>query len=46
MVCRVKLTVRQDDDGTERNRVRSFDVIRIEPPEVDPFHPEAGNGGR
>ena len=40
-VCRVKLTVRQDDDGTERNRVRSFEVIRVETPEVDPFHPDA-----
>jgi hypothetical protein len=44
IVCKVKLALRKDEDGTERNRVRSFDVIRVETPEVDPFHPEAGDG--
>jgi hypothetical protein len=35
--CRVRLTLQRDDDGTERNRVQSFDVIGIDPP--DPFAP-------
>lgn len=28
--CRVKLALRRDDDGTEYNRVRSFDVLGID----------------
>ncbi len=43
-VCRVKLIVRTDDDRTERNRVRSFEVIRVEPLEADPFRPDTGDG--
>ncbi len=39
IVCNVRLAVRKDDDGTERNRLRSFDVLRIEPPASDPFAP-------
>lgn len=42
--CAVKVGLRKDDDGTERNRVRSFDVIGIDPPEVDPFAPQDGEG--
>jgi hypothetical protein len=37
--CRVHVALRTGDDGTQRNRVRSFDVIGIDPPEVDPFAP-------
>lgn len=37
--CRVKLALRRDDDGNERNRVRSFEVIGIVEPEADPFAP-------
>lgn len=37
--CRVKLALRRDDDGNERNRVRSFEVIDIVEPEADPFAP-------
>ena len=40
--CRVKLALRRDDDGTEYNRVRTFEVIGIDPPEVDPFAPQEG----
>ncbi len=40
--CKCKLALRQDDDGTERNRVTSFEVIRIDKPEDDPFAPGAG----
>lgn len=37
--CRVKLSLRRDDDGSEYNRVRSFEVIGIDPPETDAFAP-------
>jgi hypothetical protein len=37
--CRVKLALRRDDDGNERNRVRSFEVVGIVEPEVDAFAP-------
>jgi hypothetical protein len=37
--CRVKLALRKDDNGNEHNRVRSFDVLGIDPPERDPFAP-------
>ncbi len=37
--CRVNLTVRRDDNGCEFNRVRSFEVLGIDPPEVNPFAP-------
>ncbi|MBX7255709.1 MAG: DUF669 domain-containing protein [Candidatus Hydrogenedentes bacterium] len=36
----VKLALRRDDDGTERNRVRSFEVLGIDAPDVDPFAPQ------
>ncbi len=39
--CRVKLALRRDDDGAERNRVRSFEVVGIDTPEDDPFAPGA-----
>lgn len=39
IVASVKAVLRRDDDGTERNRVQRFAVLRIEPPEVDPFAP-------
>lgn len=37
--CKVQVILRKDDDGTERNRVRTFEVLGIDPPEVDPFAP-------
>jgi len=37
--CRVKLALRRDDNGEERNRVRSFEPIGIVTPEADPFAP-------
>lgn len=40
--CRVKLALRREEDGTEYNRVRSFEVIGIDPPdEPDAFAPAA-----
>jgi hypothetical protein len=37
--CKVKLALRKDDDGNEYNRVRSFEVLGIDPPEADAFAP-------
>ena len=37
--CNVTVVLRKDDDGIERNRVRSFEVIGIDEPEADPFAP-------
>ena len=42
--CKVKLALRRDDDGNERNRVNSFAFVGIDPPEVEPFAPSS-NGG-
>jgi len=39
--CRVKLVLRKDDDGTEHNRVRSFEVVGIDKPEDDAFAPQS-----
>ena len=45
--CTVQLAVRRTDDGTEYNRVRSFDVIDFDDdPAADPdFAPNAPKGG-
>lgn len=37
--CRVMLALRRDDDGTEYNRLRAFEVLGIDEPERDPFAP-------
>ena len=41
--CKVVVVLRKDDDGVERNRVRSFEVIGIDKPETDPFAPPPGD---
>lgn len=38
--CSVKLVLRRDDDGSEYNRVRRFDVLGIDEPERDAFAPD------
>ena len=45
--CKLKIALRRDDDGTERNRVRSFEVVGIDKIEPDPFAPsdDAPEGG-
>jgi len=43
IVCRVRVALRTDDNGTQRNVVKSFDVLRIETPESDPFAPKPGD---
>lgn len=37
--CQVKLALRREDDGAEYNRVRSFEVVGVDKPEVDAFAP-------
>jgi len=37
--CKCKVALRRDDDGTEYNRVRRFDVIGLDKPEQDEFAP-------
>ncbi len=41
--CRVKLSLRRDDDGSEFNRVKRLEAIGIDPPEVDPYAPGGGD---
>ena len=41
--CKVYVTLRSGDDGTEYNRVRRFDVLSIDEPEADPFAPTEDN---
>ena len=43
--CQVKLALRRDDDGTEENRVKRFDVVGIDEPEKDAFAPQTAAGG-
>lgn len=40
--CKVRVALRRDDDGTERNRVTRFDVVGVDEPERDPFAPADG----
>lgn len=44
IVCNVRVVIQTDDDGTERNRVKSFAVLRIDEPERDPFAPVLEEG--
>jgi len=37
--CKCKVAHRKEDNGTESNRLRSFDVLGIDIPEQDPFAP-------
>jgi hypothetical protein len=41
ILATVRLALRRDDDGTERNRVVRFDPTGIEPAEPEPFTPIA-----
>jgi hypothetical protein len=42
-ICvKAHLTLRRDDDGNERNRLRGFEVTGFEPPVADPFAPAEG----
>ena len=39
--CKLTVVLRKDDDGIERNKIRSFEVIGIDKPDADPFAPSA-----
>ena len=39
IIARLRVVLRRDDDGTEHNRIRGFEVLRIETPKPDPFAP-------
>jgi hypothetical protein len=41
--CRVKLALRSSDDGQQFNRVSSFVVVGVDPP--DTFHPDIAQAG-
>ena len=38
--CKCKVALRKADDGEEYNKVKSFAVVGIDKPEVDPFAPD------
>jgi hypothetical protein len=38
--CLVTVVLRRDDDGTERNSVKTFEVTGKDEPEADPFAPK------
>lgn len=42
--CKVNLALRRDDDGTETNKVKRFEVVGIDPPETDAFAPTDAPG--
>lgn len=49
LVCKLTVSLRKDDDGTERNEVKNLEVIRVQEPTADPFAPtddqrDANNG--
>lgn len=37
--CKCKLALRKDDDGSEYNKLKTFEAIGIDPPDVDAFAP-------
>ena len=43
--CEVKVALRRDEDGNQRNHVRSFQVLGIDEPEADPFAPKPAPDG-
>ncbi|MBM3996304.1 MAG: hypothetical protein FJ303_19450 [Planctomycetes bacterium] len=44
--CAVKLALRKSDQDDKYNAVKSFTVIGIDAPEVDPFAPSASGNGK
>jgi hypothetical protein len=39
IIAVVKVVFKRSDDGSEFNRVKTFEVVAVEPPELDPFAP-------
>jgi hypothetical protein len=42
--CVVRVALRKDDDGNPFNRVKTFSVVGIDPPETDAFAPTDAPG--
>ncbi len=40
--CSLKVVLRKSDQGNDYNEVRSFEVVGVDPVEVDPFAPTQG----
>ena len=45
MVCKLTVTLRKDDDGTERNEIKNLELIRVQEPTADPFAPPDDKDG-
>jgi hypothetical protein len=43
--CRIRVTIERSDQGDEQNRVKTFEVVGIDPPEPEPFAPAAPREG-
>ena len=43
--CKVTVVLRKDDDGIDRNKVRTFEVVGIDQPQADPFAPKPQGDG-
>ena len=41
IVCLVMLALRNNDDGTQSNKIKNFEVLRIDTPEPEPFAPDS-----
>lgn len=39
-VCKLFVTERKLDDGTKANEIKSFEIVRVQEPEVNPFAPQ------
>lgn len=39
-ICKLVVTLRTDDEGTERNEIKSVEVLRVKESETNPFAPD------
>lgn len=44
LVCKLTVTLRREDGGTERNEIKNLEVLRIQEPVADPFAPTDEKG--
>ena len=44
-ICSISVVLRKSDNGNEYNAIKSFEVIRFEPEEDDPFAPQTQPAG-
>jgi hypothetical protein len=40
LVCKLTVTCRQGDDGTQRNEIKNVELLRVQEPTADPFAPK------